>query len=123
VSLFRDAARAQVAGLVLLAAGLSGCLGGGPGDQPRASGGAGIGAPIRTADCRDWRRASLRERYRTIDQIRRFSGGPSGSPGGHGPTLPDDTAYRIFENYCKKSFSDHLILYKLYTRAAAFDAR
>jgi hypothetical protein len=72
-------------------------------------------------DCTDWKRASLMQRYGTIKEIRDFAGGPVGSePGGHGATLPDDKAYKLFERSCAHYYARGFKLYKLYTRAAAF---
>jgi hypothetical protein len=107
---------------VLLGSGLSGCFG--SSDQPRESAGASIGE-VRLANCSDWRRATVRERYGTIEDLRDFAGQPSGSsqPSGHGATLKDDQAYKLFEGYCSKDFARGFKLYKLYTRAAAFTRR
>jgi hypothetical protein len=69
----------------------------------------------------------VRERYGTIRDLRDFAGGPAGSGSeggsGHGATLDDDKAYKLFENYCAEDFARGFKLYKLYTRAAAFTAR
>ena len=122
MSVLQDARRAALA----LAAGgvlLGGCLGGDSGAPVRAAGGPQLSAPIRLADCRDWHAGTIRERYGTIEQIRKFSGGPSGSPAGHGPTMRDSTAYKLFEARCKPSFAGYVKLYKLYARAAAFGVR
>jgi hypothetical protein len=37
-----------------------------------------------------------------------------------GATLPNDKAYDLFEGACRPDFSKRFKLYKLYTRAAAF---
>lgn len=108
------------AAIALLGAGLSGCSG--SGGAPPEQGGARIGTPVRLADCTDWRRADVRERFGTIRDLRDFAGGPVGSPAGHGATLDDDKAYKLFQNYCREDFALHFKLYKLYTRAAAFGA-
>jgi len=81
--------------------------------------GVNLGVPIQLADCTDWNEGSVDERLGTIRQIREFAGGPSGSPAGHGTTLPDEDAYELFENYCDEQFAGGFKLYKLYTRAAA----
>jgi hypothetical protein len=75
---------------------------------------------VRLADCADWRKAGPSERAGTIRQLRKFAGGPVGSPAGHGAVLDDDRAYELFDSYCSKGFASHFRLYKLYTRAAAF---
>jgi hypothetical protein len=113
---------ALVAGLIL-AAGLTGCLGSGSGGQPPSQGGPHIGTPLQLADCADWRRADPTERAGTVRQLRKFAGGPAGSPAGHGAVLKDDQAYELFERYCSNGFARHFRLYKLYTRAAAFGVR
>ena len=98
---------------------LSGCLGSDSGGQA-SNAGARIGASARFVDCADWRKATPSERAGTVDAIRKFAGGPTGTPGRKGATLPDDKAYQLFENECRAGFARHFKLYKLYTRAAAF---
>jgi hypothetical protein len=100
---------------------LGACGDSGSSGPPAAEQGADIGQPPSLADCTDWKRANLRERYGTIRQIRDFAGGPVGAaPGGHGATLPDDKAYKLFERSCGNYYARGFKLYKLYTRAAAF---
>lgn len=70
--------------------------------------------------CAYWRVVDRPERSNIIREIRSFAGGPVGAPSGHGAVLPEPTAYRVFDSYCKQSFATHFKLYKLYTRAAAF---
>jgi hypothetical protein len=57
--------------------------------------------------------------------LRDFAGQEAGSAQarGHGATLKDDQAYKLFQNWCSKDFARGFKLYKLYTRAAAFTAR
>lgn len=76
--------------------------------------------PLRAADCSDWRRASLRERLGTVQELRRFAGGPVGSPAGRGAVLDDDKAYDLLEHQCAPDHAHGFRLYKLYTRGAAF---
>ena len=78
---------------------------------------------VRLADCTDWKEADLKQRYATIEALRRFAGGPTGSPGGRGATLEDDEAYKLFESYCANDFASAFKLYRLYTRAASFRNR
>jgi hypothetical protein len=75
---------------------------------------------VRLADCQAWRDASLRERHDALASLRAFAGDRTGSPAGHGRTLPDDTAYDVLERACEPGYASHFKLYKLYTRAAAF---
>ena len=114
--------RAQVARLtavVLVGAGLSGCFGSSHGAAV-PQGGPHIG-DVQLVDCADWRQSDVRERYGTIEDLRDFAGGPVGpSPEGHGATLDDNKAYKLFQNWCSKDFARGFKLYKLYTRAAAF---
>ncbi len=35
--------------------------------------------------------------------------------------LSDERAYEVFEHACEQSYADHLRLYKLYVKAAAFE--
>jgi hypothetical protein len=109
---------------VLLAAGLVGCDGSdGSEEGPPGGGGAGLGVPVRLADCEDWRRASVRQRTTTVRELRAVAGGPVGEPRGRGATLPDDDAYELLDNYCKQDAARSFKLYKLYARAASFRAR
>jgi hypothetical protein len=111
----RYAARAAVA-LVATAA-LSGCMGG---DDSQQVQGSRIARPTQLVQCRDWVKANPRERAGTIDVLREFAGGPTGSPAGNGRTLEDDEAFALFDRWCKQSYAEGFRLYKLYTRASAF---
>ena len=99
---------------------LAGCSESG-GNPPVSGAGPELDVPLRLADCADWNRASVSEKLATVNQVEAFAGGPSGSPAGHGTTLPNDRAFRLFENYCSADFASAFKLYKLYTRAAAFE--
>ena len=116
----QNAARAALAaGLAALA--LSGCGGGDPNaPRPDHAGGPRIGEPTQLVACADWKDADIRERYGTIEALKEFAGGPTGSPAGHGATIEDDDAYDLLERWCEKSYASGFRLYKLYTRAAAF---
>ncbi len=111
----RHAARAAVA--VVAAIALSGCMGGGDGQQVQ---GSRIERPTQLVQCRDWVKANPRERDGTIDLLREFAGGPTGSPAGTGRTLEDDEAFALFDRWCAQSYAKGFRLYKLYTRASAF---
>ena len=110
-----------MAAVVLAAAGLCACSSSG-GEPAVEVAGIGVGAPIRLADCTDWRNAEVDERLVTVGQIRDFAGGPVGPRGGRGATLPDERAYDLFQGYCENEFARAFKLYKLYTRAAAFQS-
>jgi hypothetical protein len=113
--------RGLAAGWALAALAVSGCGGGDAADgQPALDGGARIGEPTQLVRCADWNEADVRERYGTVEALRGFAGGRTGSPGGHGATLEDDEAYELFERWCGESYASGFRLYKLYTRAAAF---
>lgn len=102
---------------------LAGCLGSDSNSPPAASGGATIGTPVQLTDCSDWNSAGPSRRAAIIEAVRIVSGGPTGSPAGKGPTLPDDKAYNLFDVSCRPDFSKRFRLYKLYERAAAFEGR
>jgi hypothetical protein len=106
----------------LLALTLAGCSASGSEDSSPHGAGPRIGVPLRLADCADWRAADLAERLGTIRQLHDFAGGPSGSPAGHGKTLDEEQAYHLLQGYCSAEFARAFKLYKLYTRAAAFEA-
>jgi hypothetical protein len=82
--------------------------------------GSRIARPTQLVQCRDWVKANPRERNGTLDLLREFAGGPTGSPAGHGRTLEDDEAYTLFDNWCSRRYAEGFRLYKLYTRASAF---
>jgi hypothetical protein len=109
---------ALLVSIVLLAAsGLAGC---GGGDARSSQQGPHLANPINLADCRDWKAGNLEERIGTINGIRDFLGGPVPGTSGHGATLTDDQAYKLFEGWCDNDFARGFKLYKLYARAAAF---
>lgn len=108
--------------LLLCALAVGGCLGGGS-DGPAAVSGASIGGSVRTADCEGWRAAGPSARHNTIRDISAFAGGPVGSGDRNGATLPDGKAYELFESACRQDFAKRFKLYKLYSRAAAFQKR
>jgi hypothetical protein len=102
---------------------LGGCLGGTPSSSPTSGGaGADLGQTVRTADCAGWRKAGPQERRSTVEAVKGFAGGPTGSGDRDGATLPDSKAYKVFEDTCKQRFATGFKLYKLYTRAAAFQS-
>jgi hypothetical protein len=106
------------AGAVALAL-ASGC-GGGTNDGSDAGVGPSVGAPINLADCTDWENSSVEERLGTIRQIREFNGADVPGTSSAGPTLDDQKAYDLFDDYCSNDFARAFKLYKLYGRAAAF---
>jgi hypothetical protein len=103
---------------------LAGCGGSGDGSQRKVdySMVAGVGASIRSANCRDWQKGSVLARRSTVIKLRKFAGGPVGSSAGikNGPVLGDERAYQLFQSYCANHFARGFKLYKLYERAAAF---
>jgi len=105
--------------ICLLAAG---CSASGSEESAPHGAGARIGVPLRLADCSDWRGADIAERLGTVRQLRDFAGGPTGSPAGHGSVLPDERAYDVLDGYCSAEFAKSFKLYKLYSRAAAFQS-
>jgi hypothetical protein len=110
---------------VAFAAALLAALGGcgddsGPAPAQSASG-ARLGVPLRQADCETWRDAGVRERYAALEALRSFAGDRTGSPGGHGATLDDQDAYDLLDRSCEPPYARAFKLYKLYTRAAAFN--
>jgi hypothetical protein len=104
--------------IVLLAA--SAGVGCGGGDARSSQQGPQLSDPINLADCRDWNAGSAAERLGTIHGIRNFLGAPVPGTSGHGATITDEQAYRLFEGWCGNHFARGFKLYKLYARAAAF---
>ena len=72
------------------------------------------------ANCRDWRRGSVQQRYATIEDIRGQLT-PQRSESAESD-LSDEAAYRVFQHACAADFSDELRLYKLYAHAQALRA-
>ena len=70
------------------------------------------------ANCRDWRRGSVKQRYATIEDIRGQLT-PQRSRSAESD-LSDEAAYKLFQHACAAKFSDKLRLYKLYAHAQAF---
>jgi hypothetical protein len=99
----------------------TGC-GGSDGSGTASGAGPQINVPLRLADCDDWNQADVSERLGTVEQLRDFAGGPSGSPAGHGNVLSEKRGYEVMENWCANDFARAFKLYKLYTRAAAFSS-
>lgn len=98
---------------------LAGCGGGDSGSEKAK--GVGIvraNSTAQFANCRDWRRGTVEQRYATIKDIR-LQLDPQ-TPGTAQSELPDQTAYRIFQKTCAADFSASLRLYKLYARAQAY---
>jgi hypothetical protein len=112
----------HVLAAVAIALLLAGCSASGSDETTPPGAGPRIGVPLRLADCTDWRDADVAERLGTVRQLRDFAGGPTGSPAGHGTTLDDERAYDVLQGYCLAEFADSFKLYKLYTRAAAFQS-
>jgi hypothetical protein len=73
------------------------------------------GSVVQYADCADWRKANVDERYATIDALK----GQLTPQTAETPTsaLDDDKAYEILDNWCQANFGDKLRLYKIYAKA------
>jgi hypothetical protein len=105
---------------IVCAAVAAGCGASSPNSGTPQVQGPQINVPLRLADCTDWNKSDVSQRLGTVGALRAFAGGPTGSPAGHGNTLPDKRAYDLLQNYCGNFFARGFKLYKLYTRAAAF---
>ena len=112
--------------LVLLAAALA--LGGcgtddDPGGDRGAAGAQGVGLVVagstaQFANCGDWRRGTVPQRYATIADIRGQLTPQSSDT--ETSDLSDQSAYEIFQSSCATDGADQLRLYKVYARAQAF---
>jgi hypothetical protein len=114
--------RGPALGLLAAALVLGGC-----GNEDRAGGerstseGVGLvvaGSTAQFANCGDWRRGTVAQRYATIADIRGQL--TPQSLDSEASDLSDQSAYRIFQSSCAADGSDKLRLYKLYARAQAF---
>jgi len=112
-------------GSAALCALVLGACGSGSGSAPPSGAGIGpgVGAPLTLADCADWNQADVSQRLATVNALAEFAGGPAGDQsGGHGATLDEKSAYKVLNGDCKAYFARGFKLYKLYTRAAAFQS-
>ena len=117
------APRAAAGVAAALAITFGACGGSGSDEQAQKRAPAPNPTEVRLVDCADWRAADAGRREQIVAAVRTFAGGESGSPGGHGATLDDAEAARLFDNYCAQDFATRFKLYKLYARAASFGAR
>ena len=110
-------ARRLAAGLLAAASlPVAGCGGGSPA-QP-SGGPVGLTASqLQVADCRDWKRLSLRERYAVLDQLKEIARGPDKN----GAVLPQQKAYDTIDGRCRHYFARGFLLYEMYNRAASFN--
>ena len=106
----------------LITAAIAGCSQSDSEESAPHGAGPRIGVPLRLADCSDWRAADVAERLGTVRQLRDFAGGPTGSPAGRGAVIEDERAYALLQGSCSAEFAESFKLYKLYTRAAAFQS-
>jgi len=119
-----DAGRSSGPALALLAAAL---IVGSCGAEDRAGGdraaaeGVGLvvaGSTAQFANCGDWRRGTVAQRYVTVADIRGQLTPQSSLT--EDSDLSDRSAYRIFQSSCATDGADQLRLYKVYARAQAF---
>jgi hypothetical protein len=76
------------------------------------------GSVVQFADCTDWRKATVDERYATITALKgQLTPQTAETPQS---ALDDDDAYEVLQNFCRAKFSDKLRLYKLYVKAQGF---
>jgi hypothetical protein len=85
---------------------------------------SGVGAQVggssaSLAQCRDWERGSVAERFATVEDIRVSLTPQSAEPGAE-PSLSDEEAYDLFERTCAQDFAVAFRLYKVYAQAQAF---
>lgn len=76
-------------------------------------------------DCSWWRKATANEKLGMVERIRQMnevtiSGSPGSAAYGHGATLTDTMAARLFEDRCSFFGAGAFALYKIYGAAAPF---
>ena len=72
--------------------------------------------------CTDWNNAGEDGRAWIVDKITEFAGGTvndEDSVVGYGHTLTDEQADLLFDGWCRRTYAQGFVLYKLYTYAAA----
>lgn len=111
-------------GAAVAASFLAGCGTAGGGDEaegapPLALGESRAGSVAPFVQCRDWNAGTVEQRLATIEDIREQVSAEGATA--DSPPMPDDEAYDLFERACAKEFAAGFRLYKLYTRAVAFD--
>jgi hypothetical protein len=119
-------ALALIAGL--LAVGAVGLIlfGGGHSRVDRPAAPAMLNQPqIQALRCRDWQRLGPASQAQVLAGLRSVLGGDVIGRGasGHGSTLRDQQAQRLFDGYCRLRFAGEFSLYKLYGQAAGFAGR
>ena len=77
------------------------------------------GVPLQRARCMDWWHMSGDQKQALFDVLRGTVGGAVAT-GGHGTTLTDAQATRLFDSYCANRVASGFMLYALYARAAGF---
>jgi hypothetical protein len=115
------------AAAALIVAAIAGC-GGGSGTQPQVDVGPNVGSPINLADCHDWNQSDTAQRLGTLQQLKKFAGGPvvgnnASAPAGRGAVLDDKKAYDLLSAACRHQFAAGFRLYLLYQRAASFSGK
>jgi len=76
------------------------------------------GSTAQFANCGDWRRGTVAQRYATVADIRGQLTPQSSLT--EDSDLSDRSAYRIFQSSCATDGADQLRLYKVYARAQGF---
>ncbi len=69
------------------------------------------------ANCGEWKRATPRQRQRTVEDLRGQLTAQDDAKARS--VLSDERAYEVFQRACRQSYADGLRLYKLYVHAAA----
>ena len=105
--------------MILLAAAVCGCGGGGDhrAERPRATV---FPLALQTANCDQWNEMRPASQYALVAQMTEFFGGTVSEEYGRGQTLTTRRAFEVLTNGCRPAYAGAVKLYKLYGRAAAF---
>lgn len=77
------------------------------------------GSVAQLAECHDWLEASEEEKLATIEDVRSHVN-LEGGTGLSAPELSDEEALEVFDTGCSRPTAYNYRLYKMYTRAVAF---
>ena len=78
------------------------------------------GAPLQSARCSNWLRASAADKALAMRALAYSVGGPTEYKGVRGTTLTTAEGYQLLDNACANPIARHFLLYELYIRAAGF---
>jgi hypothetical protein len=80
------------------------------------------GAPLQSARCSNWLRASAADKALAVSALAYTVGAPTEYKGVRGTKLTTAEGYQLLDNACASPIARNFLLYELYIRAAAFQS-